>query len=239
MLDLAFYGDLFLPDRGGPSTKSGDATSLLDLMDEKELSEVSEALADVVSAGDLAVAEAEVGKAYTRTPRWAQALLRAVDRRCGAAAGVLYLGVLRQVRHYLTDGDLKTQVDARVADTVGTSCRVLIGHSLGSVVAYEYVRQHPGQGVQLLVTLGSPLGLRMVRERLQVEQLAVPRWVNVRDVRDPVACAGELRRWWPQIDERDELVVDNSGDAHAIERYLNRRATGEVLISALPHLVAA
>jgi pimeloyl-ACP methyl ester carboxylesterase len=83
-------------------------------------------------------------------------LLRAVDRRFGAAAGVLYVGVLRQVRRYLTDPHLKATVDARVEAAVGERCRVLIGHSLGSLIAYEYLRQHPGHGVQLLLTLGSP-----------------------------------------------------------------------------------
>jgi hypothetical protein len=166
----------------------------LDGMDEGELAELSAAVVDAVTAEDLVAAEAEVTKGYTRVPRAVQVLLRAVDRRFGAAAGILYIGVLRQVRRYLVDPVVKATIDARVADRVGDGCRVLIGHSLGSVVAYEYLRQHPGHRVELLLTLGSPLGLRMVRSRLSVGALDVAAWVNVRDLRDPVACAGALCR---------------------------------------------
>jgi hypothetical protein len=104
------------------------------------------------------------------------------------------------------------------------------------VVAYEYLRQHPGGGVELFLTAGSPLGLRMVRSRLPVGPLGVPTWVNVRDLRDPVACAGALRRWWPQIPEADELVVDNGMNTHGVERYLSKKATGQALLRALPQL---
>jgi alpha-beta hydrolase superfamily lysophospholipase len=193
-------------------------------------------MTDAVTADDVEAAEAEVPKGYTRTPRPVLVLLRAVDRRFGASAGVLYLGVLRQVRRYLADPTIKAAVDGRVEQAVGPACRVLIGHSLGSVVAYEYLRSHPGHGVDLLLTLGSPLGLRIVRDRLAVGPLPVPGWVNVRDVRDPVACAGPLHRWWPQIGRQGDVVVDNGGDAHAVERYLDRKATGAVLLRALPHL---
>ncbi|MEU0563177.1 hypothetical protein [Dactylosporangium sp. NPDC006015] len=234
-LDQAFYGDLFLADAGG-QTKSGATEDALEGMDEAELDEVTETLAESVDADDVAAAEGEQAKGYNRIPRALQVLLRAVDRRFGVAAGVLYVGVLRQVRRYLTDSELKATVDARVAATVDDKTRVLIGHSLGSLVAYEYLRQHPEHEIKLLLTLGSPLGLRMVRSRLTVVPLPVPAWVNVRDLRDPVACAGPLYTWWPRIGPDGDRTVDNGGDAHAVEGYLARKATGEALLRALPHL---
>lgn len=239
-VDLAFYGDVYLG--GGDRSPSVDAATLpADApaeMDDAECGDVGEELAAVVTDADVAAAEAEVEKGYTRSPRSVQVLLRAVDRRFGAAAGLLHLGVMRQVRRYLTDPELKARVDARVEEAVGTQCRVLIGHSLGSVVAYEYLRRREDHGVELLVTLGSPLGLRMVRDRLPaVEALPNISWVNVRDLRDPVACAGRLASWWPQLGENGDVVVNNGGDAHAVERYLSREATGRVLLAALPQLV--
>jgi hypothetical protein len=194
-----------------------------------------------VTDAELAAADREVrdGKGYTRVPRPVQVLLRAVDNRFGAAAGILYVGVLRQVHRYLTDPEVKGRVDERVAQAVGAGCRVLIGHSLGSVVAYEHLRQHPDHRVELFLTMGSPLGLRMVRRRLSVAPLPVPTWVNVRDLRDPVACAGELRTWWPLIGADGEVVVDNGGDTHAAERYLSRGRTGRVILDRLPHLAGA
>jgi hypothetical protein len=237
-LDLAFYGDVFLPAGGGAPTKSADPQRVFDDLDGAELAAVSDALSEAVTAADVAAAESAGPKGYTRVPRPVQVLLRAVDRRFGAAAGVLYVGVLRQVHRYLTDADLRARVHARVDGAIDDGCRVLIGHSLGSVVCYEHLRRHPDRGVALLVTLGSPLGLRMVRRHLPVHPLGVRAWVNVRDARDPVACAGRLHRWWPQIGDTGDVVVDNGSDAHAAERYLCHRSTGEVLLGALPHLAA-
>lgn len=238
-LDLAFYGDVFLPDQGRAGAKSADPESVFDGLDEQQMAEISEAMAAAVTAEDISAAEQHVPKGHTRVPVALQVLLRAIDRRFGATAGVLYVGVLRQVYRYLHDAGVKARVDRRVEEAVSAECRVLIGHSLGSVVVYEYLRQRHGHGVELLLTLGSPLGLRMVRSRLHIEPIEVPAWVNVRDLRDPVACAGALRPWWPQIREVDEVMVDNGGDAHAVERYLSRKATGQVLLRALPHLASA
>ena len=43
----------------------------------------------------------------------------------------------------------------------------MVGHSLGSVVAYEALCAHPEWPVRALVTLGSPLGIRnLIFDRL-------------------------------------------------------------------------
>ncbi|WP_433041863.1 hypothetical protein [Dactylosporangium sp. CS-033363] len=234
--DMAFYGDVYLTAEPGTAEKSADDEAVLDGADEAELAELRDAMADVVSDEDVAAAENEVSKAYTRVPRPLQVLLRAIDRRFGAAAGVLYLGVLRQVRRYLVKADVKERIDARVRESVSDECQMLVAHSLGSVVAYEYLRQNTEHRVKTLLTVGSPLGLRMVRSRLSVAPLAVPVWSNIRDRRDPVACAGDLRSWWPQI--KEDLPVDNGGNSHSVERYLSRKATGEVVLRALPFMAA-
>jgi pimeloyl-ACP methyl ester carboxylesterase len=173
-------------------------------------------------------------------PSWLQARLRAIDAKFGAAAGVLYVGELRQVRRYLAEPDLKARVDGIVAEKVAGGTRILVGHSLGSVVAWEFVRQHPEHELDLLVTLGSPLGLRMVRSRLPEQGCAgrapghVGSWVNVRDLGDPVAFAGDLVTWWPGVDDRH---VDNGrDDAHSASRYLSKAETGSAIAACHPGL---
>ena len=214
-VDLAFYGDLFLP-AGGATAKS---TDLADAENDELLAELAAEFSIPPDGLD----------AKGAVPRSVQAILRALDRRFGAAAGVLSVGVLKQVRRYLLDPDLKARTDERVREAVGPGCAVIIGHSLGSVVAYEYLRQTQDKTITL-VTLGSPLGLRMVRDRITVTDLAVPRWVAVRDPRDPVACAGDLANWWPTTVDG---LVDNGRDAHAAERYLGKRVVGEAVTTSL------
>ncbi|MDT0353377.1 alpha/beta fold hydrolase domain-containing protein [Pseudonocardia charpentierae] len=243
--DLAFYGNLFLPP-SEPGQKGGSTEPhevLADLSD-AEMDELLDVAREAVTPEELAAAEAgPPKKAYVRVPKPLQAVLRALDARFGAAAGVLYLGVLRQVRHYLVLPDLKAEVDGIVDRATTPTCRVLIGHSLGSVVALEYLRRHPEHRLDLFLTLGSPLGLRMVRSRLPDPlpgadtSAGVPgnvaRWINVRDPRDPVACAGDLVRLWPGVQDRH---VDNEADAHNVSRYLSKVETGSAILGAEPRL---
>lgn len=240
-LDIAYYGDVFLPPAGSGKA-AGNAERVLAELTDDECADLEDAARDVLTPDEIATAEDEQTKAYTRTPIPLQAFLRALDRRFGASAGVLYLGELRQVRRYLTDPALKAEVDARIDAAVLPECRILVGHSLGSVVAREYVRRHPEHRLDLMVTLGSPLGLRMIRSRLPGPDLPMDGtpaqladWVNVRDPRDPVACAGDLRTWWQWIDERQ---VNNQSDAHSVTRYLAKREVGDAILRRAPELAA-
>lgn len=233
-LDLAFYGDLFRPAgpwHGAKSMAEAEAAVQFADLDAEELAELTEAVEEIVTPTDLTVASARADKGKS-LPVPVQILVGAIERHFPPTSGILHLGVLRQVRRYLRDSSLKAEVD-QIAAAAAADAIVLIGHSLGSVVAYEFLRQHPSHSVRQLVTLGSPLGLRMVRRRLPTSVLAVACWINVRDRHDPVAAAGALDRWY--ADARECLVV-NGSDAHAAERYLDSKPVGEALIDVMPEL---
>ena len=76
---------------------------------------------------------------------------------------------------------------------------IVIGHSQGSMVAYEVLRKLAKRecDVRLFVTLGSPLGLQEVQDELgKWGPLAVPecvdRWINFAERLDPVALDADL-----------------------------------------------
>ncbi|WP_369944702.1 S8 family peptidase [Xanthomonas medicagonis] len=79
---------------------------------------------------------------------------------------------------------------------------VVIAHSQGSLIAYDVLRELQPQEceVSLLLTLGSPLGLPVVRSMFKAwtgtPKLPFPpcvaRWVNVAERRDPVALDDDL-----------------------------------------------
>ena len=50
---------------------------------------------------------------------------------------------LQQVRRYMTDPVVRAAVQGRAAAGVGEDTRVVVWHSLGSVVAYEALCAHP------------------------------------------------------------------------------------------------
>ncbi|MFC7482999.1 hypothetical protein ACFQX7_27560 [Luedemannella flava] len=192
-LDIAFYGHLFLPDLQGKSAV--DDIDLLGEVMPEELADLTDAVLEIDPGADL---DDEYTKGAPAIPLPVQRLVRYVDRRFNLPVGALMLGELRQVRRYLCDPQLKAAVDRVVAEIVSGDTRVVVGHSLGTVVVLEYMRQHPGMVFDLLLTLGSPLGLRMIRRYLPDPTFGVAggkpatvgRWVNVYDPHDAVAAAG-------------------------------------------------
>jgi hypothetical protein len=62
---------------------------------------------------------------------------------------------LAQVTRYLTHDDIRAAALKSVSDLTGPETKIVIGHSLGSMVAYEAT-------FFLNQTLGSPLGLRNI-----------------------------------------------------------------------------
>jgi hypothetical protein len=232
-LDMVFYADVLRwsgpagKSKGSPET---DALADLEDLDDAELADLTWAVEEIVTPADRAAAAAAARPSKGWLPTPVQTLAGAVERHFPASSGVLFLGNLRQVRTYLRDPQLKAEVD-QLMDKGAADATVLIAHSLGSVVAYEYLRRNPGHSNKLLVTLGSPLGLRMVRAQLPAGKPDVARWVDVRDSNDPVTAAGVLSTWYPAVLDRP---VDNGLDAHAAVQYLSSRATGDELRNFLP-----
>jgi pimeloyl-ACP methyl ester carboxylesterase len=239
-LDIAFYGYLFRDPQDpedSPGTANGkgalasaDADLLADI-DEEELSELTDAVQEIVPAADLASASTPPDKSLLWLPAPVARLVGAVERTFPGTSGALVIGELRQVGRYLKDPQLKREVDQITADAA-RGASVLIGHSLGSVVAYEFLRQHPDHSVSLFLTIGSPLGLRMIRTRLDGVP-SVPCWVDVRDRSDPVTAAGDLSHWYPAV---QDSYAENGGEAHAADRYLSSKAVGQALADVLPGL---
>ncbi|MGH7415828.1 MAG: S8 family serine peptidase [Candidatus Rokuibacteriota bacterium] len=96
---------------------------------------------------------------------------------------------------------------------------VVIGHSQGSMIAYDVLHSLGDKvEVPLFVTIGSPLGITEVQDQIKrltgQRALAVPagvaRWVNVADPLDPVALDPELRgEFDPAASVQDAPDVDN------------------------------
>lgn len=234
-LDLGYYGNLFLADwpadAKGPEAAedSADPDALAALADDLSEDELTW-FAGI--AAELPVEQAPPTKAaLLRVPMPLQRLASWLDASFGAAAPTMFIGDLRQVRRYQQDDTLARKVQGRVQEAIADGCMVLIGHSLGSVVAYEAVCATETRSPRLLLTLGSPLGLATVRKRLRFDgPPASLRWVNVYDLHDPVACAGGVARWWRGT---EDLTVDNEDKPHAAVRYLSKRQIGEAVAQAL------
>ncbi len=147
---------------------------------------------------------------------------------------------LKQVKAYLYEDQVRTAVLAEVAKQMNDDVRVIIGHSLGSVIAYEALCAHPEWKVKALITLGSPLGIRnLIFDRLRPPPInslgawpgSIDNWINIVDRGDIVALAKDLR---PLFGDRiDNLTVDNGAKAHNVSPYLTAKETGSAILRAL------
>lgn len=176
-----------------------------------------------------------------RVPAFVQRALRQLTKSRFfsevSAQNVLLFG-LRQVRHFLHDPAIKATVLARVDTAITPDTRVILAHSLGSIVAYEALCRPSNWNVDTLITLGSPLGIRKlifdVLTPRPVGDVGAPpnvrRWVNVADNGDIVALEKDLA---PLFKGVEDVRVYNGWQSHDGSRYLNSKLVGAAIAAAL------
>ncbi|GAA0410110.1 hypothetical protein GCM10010160_43050 [Acrocarpospora corrugata] len=143
-----------------------------------------------------------------------------------------------EVATYLGGGDPRTKSRDAVADTIRRrKPTVVLAHSLGSVVTYEAFWAHKDLRTDLLITLGSPLGMRnVVFERLAPVPVSgrgarppgVARWINVADKDDIAAIPPGLRPAFDGI-ERDISCNIDWLDFHTVRNYLGSGAVTDLV----------
>jgi hypothetical protein len=253
---MAFYGDQFLrPGSMGidPGQLTAEQQTLAEQLAHTWL---QRAATDASDPRQRAEAALELTRLDTTVPAEVQGTGAALRSATAALAHVRWFApfgmglaerfvnrALAQVTSYLTDNQVRGYALDQVARLIGPDTRVLVGHSLGSVVAYEAAHRLQ-QPLPLLVTLGSPLGLRsIVYERLRPQPPGFPpwvaRWVNVADRDDFVAAAPDLTRLFASGRPAEALfeggwTVDNGAEPHRATFYLTKQQTarpiGQTLI---------
>lgn len=124
------------------------------------------------------------------------------------------------VRNYLHSRARRRAIWARVLTEIPQAGHViLIGHSLGSVVAVNLLKRlPPAVTVDMLLTLGSPLSIKPLRKISAFEWFPydrVHRWVNVFDRRDIVTIGRGISPAFPALDQ----AVD-TGSSHDLVAYV-------------------
>jgi pimeloyl-ACP methyl ester carboxylesterase len=147
--------------------------------------------------------------------------------------------LVNQLGRYFADHELRTRVRERLERLVTPETRVVIAHSMGTVVAYETLAEHPDWNVETLLTIGSPLGADWVFHHLEPGPVddhgawpgSIARWINVASVGDEAVQEPHLADLFG--DRVLDLGVDNGHRAHDAEPYLNAVTTGRALADAL------
>lgn len=236
-----FYGDIFRPI----GSLGSNSPSTLNVVSAED-SDAVELLSAIWSAAGQHEASVprpdEFDDTLVRVPRLAERALAALAKSKYLAnyLPLRFFGDLKQVTIYFKDMEIRQKILDRVLDEITSETRLVIGHSLGSVVAYEAVAKKP-EAISEFITLGSPLALRnVIFDKLNpapsdtgqgVWPGVVKNWTNVAATGDIVAAEKTLA---PRFGERvDDLLIDSGWDAHASERYLNSVQVGRAVLNGI------
>jgi hypothetical protein len=166
---------------------------------------------------------------------WVQAVIRLLDRQLTGISQTTIEVFLRDVFLYTHRDVVRNAINQIVSQKMSADTAVVIGHSLGSIVAYNLLRA-ASKRVPLFVTVGSPLAIRAVRNTLgPITNPAGSGWYNAYDKRDIVAL-------YP-LDQNNFSVdpaitnngnVDNRTDnRHGIIGYLDDVVVAKTIYSGL------
>jgi hypothetical protein len=262
---MAYYGTKFIDDGA-----QGDGAIDLDTAPlPAEAEQLTEELAEVwlqaaaqsaKSASDrrqaqreLAIIAGDVGRPQGPKGKLGRPALNALARlRWFAPFGMALASrfvwkALTQVSRYLTDDEIRCYAQDQVLQWIDSNTRLVIGHSLGSVVAYEALHRvtDRSQSGLTLMTIGSPLGLKtVVYDRLRPQPPFVPaavtRWENLAAEDDLVAARLDLKddfRPAPGSTIKPQThIVDTGSKPHDITHYLTKPTAGRIVSEALAGL---
>lgn len=212
----------------------------------KERAVLERLASETLAAGASGVGEARAARIGVRVlpfpQSWREFFTRALTRLW-----------LRDVNDFLFDEARRDAMCDSVRQRLdaGGGPFVVIGHSQGSMVAYEALRSlpanHPAK-VDLFITIGSPLGLTEVQDQLKKlagirGKLATPecvsRWVNVADPIDPVCADKTLgddylpNRRGVRAEDSLKPNPDSPKDPHSGSGYLRLEVVREAVRRAV------
>ena len=157
---------------------------------------------------------------------WARAIMRAFDNHLPLVSGLAVARFTRDVWAYLKRPGVRDAVERLVLDKIADNECVVVGHSLGSIVAYGTVNRDDRLKAPVLITIGSPLGVGRIQDAIGVMRRpgCVKRWYNARDRRDFVALYLLKRPQFvinPEVDENYDKVNNFESNRHGIAGYLS------------------
>jgi hypothetical protein len=169
---------------------------------------------------------------------WVHAIFRAIDKHGGGLSGDAIEQFLRDVYLYTTVETVRDSIDKIVRAKLDERKTVIVGHSLGTVVAYNVLRSDDRKlSVPLLVTIGSPLGIRAIRDQLLPLSFPahVQAWYNAFDPRDVVALYPLNDSNFPVNPGVENFagVRNQTADRHGVAGYLNDKNVAAEVLDAL------
>jgi len=198
--------------------------------------------------GDLDKRGGETGSAL---PEPLRDVIRMADDFCPVLTNWYLRRYLRVVYAYINFKNVSGPIDDMVLAKVDESANeptLLVGHSLGSVIAYNALNARPKVPWRGFVTLGSPLGIKAIKDGLPKYDPRIPsfkknhwekhssaHWINAFDPRDIVALNPLKEPFWePSKAIHNQSHINNhTSNKHGIAGYLSDARVAEAINAAL------
>ena len=157
--------------------------------------------------------------------------------------GKIALRGLKQAHVYINRPSIAEVVENIVEEALRLpGPKVIVSHSLGTVVSFELLRKLSGDGLSvdcpLFVTLGSPLGIDVIKKKFHQPRIRPPgtnRWVNVADEEDFIALEVELtaENFGLGVNRNISNVENSYDNPHSVTDYLSNTDVVEEIVNGL------
>lgn len=169
---------------------------------------------------------------------WVHSIMKAIDKKTSWSEYTLKKFTY-DVFLYLTVDAIKEKINKEVISTLDNEPCVVLGHSLGSVVSYNILRDKDDLNVRKFITVGSPLGISAIKKYLKAP-IKMPEcvdngWYNAYDEGDVVALKALDKKYFninPSIVNNND-VKNQTDNQHGIEGYLNDKDVALEIYKAL------
>ncbi|TGV61052.1 hypothetical protein EN784_01240 [bacterium M00.F.Ca.ET.141.01.1.1] len=234
-IEAAFYGDELAEFAGAPARSEAIAQGVDGGSDDFDMF-AKDALADMgIKIGATSEMYAEelgdvtIPQGAGPHKKWVKAVARVIER-ISPFKGRIALQVVAQAYAYIRNAHAAAEIDKLVRPLFeDDEPLVIVSHSLGTIVCYKLLRTFEKEGrprvCPLLLTLGSPLGIDVVRRGFPLPRnrpTDVMRWVNGADPEDFVALRSALTadNFGKCVDRNVSDIENGYDDPHDILQYL-------------------
>jgi len=230
-LDPDYVADIIIRGTNNAKERGFITAVIQDVLEAKGISE------DEVSK----ITNAEVMQRGMQNWPGVLAKLKALDSHLPIASAASIALLTQDVYCYLFNQVITRTIDKGVTVAIKPGApAVVVGHSLGSVVAYKTLHTlapEAGYEVPLFVTLGSPLAITTIRKEMGAAKrpACAKAWFNARDPQDVVALFPLSKPHFnlkPAIENKNDVSNDTSNH-HGISGYLKDPVVARRLYDAL------
>jgi hypothetical protein len=229
---------------GDPAAAGGEADTAYQFLREYQIAAgiTDEEVQIVAARNGVSVESVGLGPPHEG---WVIALAVALEALLPSKGKYIAGIFLKQAAVYLDRRAVTQRIDGIVERQVfpqnDVRRSIILAHSLGTVITYRLLTGNPPPefSAPLYITMGSPLGIKIVKARLPVRAAfprpPIDRWLNAVCKDDFVTLNKKLKNEQLGYDgvEHDGNVPNAGSDKHAIEPYLEAPGVAKAIHDAL------